>query len=157
MAKINDLKAGEGKVEVEGTVKELEEVKTFDKYGKELRLRNAVLEDDSGFIKLTLWNEDVDKYAVGDKIKVINGYVNEFQNEKQLTAGKFGQIEKVGEGDASLPTDSTTTAEEPEEAAGMEEVSDKAVPEEVAAEEALEEVQEVTSPEQAPGGEGIKD
>ena len=57
----------------------------------------SIFEDDSGTIKLTLWNVDATKFKEGDKIKIINGYVSEFQGEKQLTSGKFGQIEKLEE------------------------------------------------------------
>jgi replication factor A1 len=138
--KISDLKAGEGNVEVEGVIKELEDIKEINKYGRNLRLRNAVLEDDSGAIKLTLWNENVEMFQVGDKVKITNGYVNEFQGDKQLTAGKFGKIEKIGAGDVEEKTDSSTTAEEPEEASGMIDTSgEKAAEEEVkeAAEEGL--------------------
>jgi len=53
------------------------------------------LQDDSGVITLTLWNEQADEFQVGDNVKVSNGYVNEWQGEKQLTAGKFGKLEKV--------------------------------------------------------------
>jgi len=95
--KISELSVGQGNVEVEGTIKEVEEPRTFNKFGKELKVANANLEDDSGTIKLTLWNDDVDKYKAGDKVKVVNGYVNEFQGEKQLTSGKFGSMEKVEE------------------------------------------------------------
>lgn len=140
--KINELTAGQGSVEVEATVSELEEVKTFNKYGKDLSLRNAVIQDDSGSIRLTLWNDDVEKYKVGDKIKLTNGYVNEFQDEKQLTAGKFGVIEKVGEGEVSISTDSTTSMETPEEAIGLGEPEGTAIVEEGQAEEALEIKQE---------------
>ena len=137
--KIKELQPNQGSVEVEAVVKGLEEPKSFNKYGRELRLRNAVIEDDSGSVKLTLWNDDTDKYAVGDKIKITNGYVNEFQGEKQLTSGKFGKIEKVGEGDASEKTDSSTIAEEPEEAVEQEADSSN---EEVAEKEAEDKSQE---------------
>lgn len=93
--KISELRANQGNVNVVGVIKEVGETKTFNKFGKELRLCNALLEDDSGSIKLTLWNDDVSKFVEGDKIKVLNGYVNEFQGEKQLTSGKFGQLAKV--------------------------------------------------------------
>ena len=140
---IKELQTGQGNVEVEATIKELEETKEFDKYGRKLRLRSAVIEDSSGSMKLTLWNDDVDKYNVGDKILVKNGYVNEFQGEKQLTSGKLGTIEKAGQGDTTEKTDSSTTAEEPEEAAGLPDSSNEAVvAEEVASEEKVEEMQE---------------
>ena len=128
MTKIKELTTGQGNVEVEAKIKEFEEIKTFNKYGKELRLRNALIEDDSGSVKLTLWNDDVERFEIGDKIKIIKGYVGSFQDEKQLTAGKFGSIEK-------LEKDGEAKAEPAEEVA--EEVSEE--PTEEVAEESSEE------------------
>ena len=93
MAKISDLKAGQGKIDVEVTVKSKSEPRTINKYGKELKVANAVVEDDSGEIALTLWNSDVDKVEVGKKLKITNGYVSEFNGVKQLTSGKYGKLE----------------------------------------------------------------
>lgn len=101
LKKISELNPRETNVNCEGVIVELGDRKTFNKYGKELMLANAVLEDSSGNIKLTLWNEDAKKYKEGDRVRVLNGYVSEFQGEKQLTSGKFGKIEKVGSGDDS--------------------------------------------------------
>ena len=95
MVKISELSSGQGNVNVEGIIKELGEPRVFNKFGKELRVVNAILTDDSGSIKLTLWNNDTNRFGEGDSVKIINGYVNEFQGEKQLTSGKFGKIEKV--------------------------------------------------------------
>ena len=53
--------------------------------------------DDSGEIKLSLWNDEIAKFNIGDKIKITNGYVSEFNGEKQLSAGKYGKIELAGE------------------------------------------------------------
>jgi len=109
---ISELNAGQGNVNVEGTITEVGETRTFSKFGREMTVGNAVLQDDSGSIKLTLWNEDASKYKEGDKIKITNGYVNEFQGEKQLTSGKFGQIEKVdGEGAASSEAPAEASSE----------------------------------------------
>ena len=99
--KVNELNAGQGNVEVEGVIKEVGEPRTFNKFGRELTVVNAILEDDSGNIKLSLWNDDATRFKVGDKVKVVNGYVSEFQGEPQLTAGKFGKIQLLGEGEAS--------------------------------------------------------
>ncbi len=99
--KISELKAGQGKVDVEVKVKSKNEPRTMQKYGKELKVGNAVVEDDSGEVALTLWNEDVDKVNVGDTIKITNGYVSEFNGKKQLTSGKFGKLEVVGASDSA--------------------------------------------------------
>jgi len=93
--KISDLKTNQGNVEVEGVISELGDTRVFNKYGRELKVANAILKDDSGSIKLTLWNDDVTRFAEGDRIKIVSGYVSEFQGEKQLTSGKFGRMEKV--------------------------------------------------------------
>jgi len=93
---ISELKAGQGKVDVEVKVKEKAEPRAMQKYGKELKVCSATVYDDSGEITLTLWNSDVDKVNVGDTIKITNGYVSEFNGNKQLTSGKYGKLEVVG-------------------------------------------------------------
>lgn len=93
--KLGELRAGQGKIDVEAEVTEKGEARTFQKFGKEGKVCNATLKDDSGTIKLTLWNDEVDAVNVGDKVKITNGYVSEFQGEKQLSAGRFGKLEVV--------------------------------------------------------------
>jgi replication factor A1 len=137
---ISELSIGQGNVDVEGTIKEIGEVKSFNKFGKELKVANAVLEDDTGSIKLTLWNDDVDKFKEGDKIKIVNGYVNEFQGESQLTSGKYGQIEKAGE---SEQTELEETPKSEEEAPAEEAPSEEETAEETPAEDTEEETSKV--------------
>ena len=93
--KVSELRSGQGNVNVVGTIKEKAETRTFNKYGKDLKVANAIFQDESGNIKLTLWNDDATLFNEGDKVKIINGYVSEFQGEKQLTSGKFGRMEKT--------------------------------------------------------------
>jgi len=92
---ISELQPKQGKVDVIVEVVSKEEPRTFEKFGKSGRVCNAKVKDDSGEVKLTLWNDEIDKVNVGEKIQIKNGYVNEWQGELQLTAGKFGSIEKV--------------------------------------------------------------
>jgi len=93
--KISDLKAGTGNVNVSGEISEKEDAReVITKFGKKLRVASAKLKDDSGEIVLSLWNDDADGFAVGDKVKVENGWVSEFKNTPQLSAGKFGKITK---------------------------------------------------------------
>ncbi len=108
--KLSELKAGQGKVDVEATVKSKAEPRVINKYGRELKIVNAVVQDESGEMKLSLWNEDVDKVNVGDKIKITNGYVSEFNGEKQLTSGKFGKLEVVGGGASSASISSVSAS-----------------------------------------------
>jgi replication factor A1 len=112
--KISELTAKQGNVEVEGTIKEVGEIRSYNKYGKELKVADAILEDDSGTIKLTLWNDDAQRFKAGDKIKVMNGYIGEYQGEKQLTSGKFGRIEKIS-GNVTPNTEAQSPLNELEE------------------------------------------
>ena len=92
---IAELKPRQGNVSIEAEVIDIGETKEFEKFGRKGRVANATIKDGSGEIKLTLWNDDIDKIKKGNKIKITNGYINEFQGEKQLTAGKFGKLEVV--------------------------------------------------------------
>jgi len=116
--KISELTSGQGKVNVEAEVKSIEEPRSFNKFGRSIRVANAIVTDGSGEIKLTLWNDDIDKVKAGSKVKITNGFVNEFQGEKQLTSGKFGKLE-VLEGESS-----SSSGKEAEEPAKEEEVED---------------------------------
>ncbi len=53
---------------------------------------DAMVQDDTGTIKLTLWNEQIDMVNVGDNIKIENGYVTSFKSEIQLNVGKYGKL-----------------------------------------------------------------
>ncbi len=61
----------------------------------QLKVCDCVCEDDSGKVTVTLWNEDIEKYNVGDTIKITKGWANEFQGKISVSSGKFGQMEKV--------------------------------------------------------------
>jgi replication factor A1 len=121
MTKLSELQPGQGSVNIEVTVKSIEEPKVFNKYGKDLKVANAMITDGESEMKLTLWNDDIDKVKVGSIIKIENGYVNEFQGEKQLTTGKFGKLEIAGEGETP---NETKTEEAPKETGTPEESSD---------------------------------
>ena len=102
---INELKPKQGSVEITAEVAEKGDVREFEKFGKKGRVCNAKVRDATGQISLTLWNEQIDQVNAGDKVKISNGYVNEWQGEPQLTTGKFGTLEVVSqEGGASAVT-----------------------------------------------------
>ena len=91
--KISELKAGTGNVSVSGEITNVEEAReVVTKFGKKMRVCNATLKDDSGEIILSLWNDDIDKVQMGNKISIENGWVSEYKGNVQLSAGKFGKI-----------------------------------------------------------------
>lgn len=92
--KISELEIGK-RADIEGTITEIGNVKSFTKLGRLIRVATAKIKDDSGEVNLTLWNKDIDRIKVGDKVKLTNGFVKEFEGKMCLTAGKFGKIEVV--------------------------------------------------------------
>ncbi|MAF35679.1 DNA-binding protein [archaeon] len=93
--KIKELQARQGKIDIEVEVVKIDEPREFEKFGNKGRVATATVKDDSGEIKLTLWNDEIDTAKVGDSLKITNGYVSEYQSELQLTAGRFGKLEVV--------------------------------------------------------------
>lgn len=123
--KISELEPKQGSVNVEVEVISIEEPKVFNKYGREIRVANANVKDDSGEIKLTLWNDDIEKVKPRMKLKIENGYINEFQGEKQLTTGKYGKFEVLGNGEGSgkESSDDSKTSEDNNQETATEDIS----------------------------------
>ncbi len=97
---ISDLQPKQGKIDIIVEVVDKSDVREFEKFGKKGRVCNCKVKDDTGEISLTLWNDDIDKVNVGDRVQIKNGYVSEYQGEKQLSTGKFGSLEQVGKENA---------------------------------------------------------
>lgn len=103
---IKDLVARQGKVDLTAEVVEKAEPRSFNKMGSSGRVANAKIKDATGVVTLTLWNDDIDKVNVGDKVMITNGYVGEWKDELQLSTGKFGKLEVVEKKDGEdLETD----------------------------------------------------
>ena len=94
--KIADLKHNKYKnVTVEGTIEEISEVREVTtRLGEKVKLAKAKLSDETGSVSLVLWGKQTQEFNVGDKVKV-DGFVNQFKGELQLTTGKRGKIEKL--------------------------------------------------------------
>jgi len=89
---VKDLEANSKVTDLLVAVTNLEEPRETPT-GKQLQ--EAIITDSTGQVKLTLWGEDVMAYSIGDKVKIVSGWCKEYQNELQVTTGKFGKIEKV--------------------------------------------------------------
>lgn len=55
-----------------------------------LKVATATVADETGTIKLTLWNEQINQVNVNDTVKILNGYVTSFKGEIQLNIGRYG-------------------------------------------------------------------
>ena len=91
--KIIELKPGMKRVDVTAKILEIgppRDVTT--RFGETSRVADATVQDESGSIKLSLWNDDIDRVHVNDNIHVENGYVTSFRGETQLNVGRYGKV-----------------------------------------------------------------
>ena len=65
--------------------------------GGSLKVCSLTGEDDTGKVVVTLWNQDIDKVNVGDKIKITKGWAQDYNGNMQVSSGRFGQLEIVKE------------------------------------------------------------
>ena len=91
---IRDLRNGMKRVTVEAKVVEKGEPREVrSRYKDETyQVADVVIADETGSIKLTLWNEQIDQVEVNNTVKIENGYVTSFKGEVQLNVGKFGTM-----------------------------------------------------------------
>ncbi|MGD9381630.1 MAG: OB-fold nucleic acid binding domain-containing protein [Candidatus Thorarchaeota archaeon] len=84
-------------VDVEGKVVRVFPVNTFDRDGKEGRVQNIIIADETAQVRLTFWNEDVDKIKdlnEGDVIVVTHAYAKEgFRGGVEVHVGRRAEIE----------------------------------------------------------------
>jgi replication factor A1 len=59
------------------------------------RVADATLQDESGTITLTLWGDEIAKYSVGQKVKIVDGWVKDFRGKLQVSMGRSGKISIV--------------------------------------------------------------
>lgn len=92
--KIKDLKNGQKGVDLDDVeIIDIGETKEFtSKYGKKGSYAKVIVEDETGTITLTLWNDQIEKVNIGDRISVVGGFVTEYQDELQISTGKTGKI-----------------------------------------------------------------
>lgn len=83
-------------VSVTGKIDSVGEARTVNlKSGGTNSVADAVISDESGSIKLSLWGDDIGKVQAGDKVAVENGYINTYKGENSLSIGKFGKLKRV--------------------------------------------------------------
>jgi replication factor A1 len=91
---IRDLRDGMRRVDAEGEISEISEPRTVNlRTGDQAKVADCMLRDESGQIKLSLWDDQIDQVRQGSKVRVSNGYTNSFRGELRLNVGKYGKLE----------------------------------------------------------------
>jgi replication factor A1 len=92
--KIKELRDGIKRINIQAKVTEKSEPRevTSKTRGQTFKVADVIIADETGTIKLTLWNEQIDQVKVDDIVKIENGYVTSFRGEVQLNVGKYGRL-----------------------------------------------------------------
>ena len=92
--KIKELRDGMKKVNLEAKVMEKSDTREVVSRFKDqtYKVATALIADDTGTVKLTLWNDQIDQVNVNNTVKIVNGYVTSFRGEIQLNTGKYGTL-----------------------------------------------------------------
>jgi replication factor A1 len=109
-ATVDSLTMGQGDVNLRGLVLDTDNVRTFDRDdGSEGRVANFALGDETGRIRVTLWDEMADRATeldAGTAVEVVDGYVRERDGDLELHVGEGGAVEEV-DGEVSYEPDAT--------------------------------------------------
>jgi ssDNA-binding replication factor A large subunit len=94
--KIKNILPGMRAVEAEGKVIAAYPPKEFKTESREGKVGNFILGDDTGTIRITLWNDMADnlnKLKPGDIVRIKSAYVRENQGRKELHLGDKGALQ----------------------------------------------------------------
>jgi len=76
------------------------------------RVAEALVGDESGTVLMTLWDENIGRFSVGDVVEVENGYAGTFRGSLRLNIGKYGTIDKKNVAIEEVDTDNNLSERE---------------------------------------------
>ena len=95
--KIEDLKAGMKRVNLSARVLEVPEPnRVYTRSGTEAYVSNVLIGDETGKIRMSLWNQQINAISRGVIVRVQNGAVTRFRGDLQLRIGKNGKLSVTG-------------------------------------------------------------
>lgn len=93
---IGNLRPGMNRVNLKAKVLEVTKPRqVFTRYGNYASLAKALIADETGKIKLCLWNEQIDAVSAGDTVQIENARISTFKGERQLNLGKNGTLNNI--------------------------------------------------------------
>lgn len=94
--RISEIRSGMSRVSVEASVVSISEPRTVNlRDGGTAKVADCTIQDDSGQIKLSLWEDQIDQVKAGSKITVENGYSRSFRGETTLNVGRYGKLNVI--------------------------------------------------------------
>jgi len=97
---IRDLRCGMKRINVKARVLDVPKATlVFTRFGEYARVTNALIADETGAIKLCLWNEKINAISIDSIVQIENASVIKFRGENQLRLGKNGRLSVIGSTD----------------------------------------------------------
>jgi replication factor A1 len=97
----DSLTIGQSDVNLRGVVLDTDSIRTFDRDdGSEGRVSNLTLGDETGRVRVTLWDERADRAEeldAGQSVEVVDGYVRERDGALELHVGSRGAVDELEE------------------------------------------------------------
>jgi replication factor A1 len=94
---VADLRTGMKQINLKAKVLEIPKPKcVFTRFGNYAAVTNALIADETGNIKICLWNEQIDSISEGDIIQIENARTSMFKGEQQLRIRKDGKLSVIG-------------------------------------------------------------
>lgn len=98
---VDSLSLGQSDVDLRGVVLDTGTIRTFDRDdGTEGRVSNLTLGDETGRVRVTLWDDRADLVEdldMGTSVEVVDGYVRERDGSLELHVGSRGAIDELDE------------------------------------------------------------
>jgi len=94
--KIRDLTTYSRRVNLVAKVLEMGDAREVSSSsdGQLHRVAEALVGDETGTVLMTLWDENIGRFGVGEVVEVENGYAGTFRGSLRLNIGKYGSIDK---------------------------------------------------------------
>ncbi len=88
---IKDLRPGMAQIRLKAKVLEIPKPNiVYTRYGNSAIVANAVIADETGTIRLCLWNEQIQSISAGDTILIENARTSTFRGQRTLIIGRKG-------------------------------------------------------------------
>jgi len=100
---IRDLRTGMVQINLKAKVLEIAKpCMVYTRYGNYASVANAVIADETGTIRLCLWNEQIGSVSTGDTIQIENARTSMFRGQRQLNIGKKGLLSSVNDSNSQV-------------------------------------------------------
>ncbi len=91
--KASEVKPGMRNLNLELKILDIEEPHHFENENGQGKVAAVTCEDESGEIKVSLWDDEIGEVEEGDKIRIESGYSRLFKDEVHVSVGRYGELE----------------------------------------------------------------